>query len=419
MSDVDAPDSGAGGPAAGALGWAWRAARSAAAGMGIAVGTGTLGLLASAWIASSELLEPARYGNPYNLRVLALDPFAVTLPATQETLEPGGCTLEWVGGYGFLGPTVATTALGARRALTDRTGTPLTAGARTRIRRNLADGTPAKTFGLAYEEVDIPTSLGPMPAWLVPAPAGSPHRDTWAITVHGLGHGRTPVLYLLPELYAGGLTSLTITYRNDVGAPASPDGLYHLGDTEWEDLAAAVEEAERRGARRLILYGESMGGVIVLQFLERADRSGLGGRVEGVVLNSPVLDWGATLTNAGRVRHLPGLLVMAAKEVARRRIGIEWDRLNQLSRAGEVSVPILLIHGDGDTTVPIGPSDALAERRPDLVTYVRVPGAEHVESWKAEPRRCAESLQRFLRSVLTGDDIEPGTPDEPRSASRE
>lgn len=387
-----------------------RPGRAAAAGLGLAAGTAGLGLIATGWYCANELLVPQRAGDPYRLRVLALDPFAVTLPATEDTLQPGDATLEWIGGYGFLGPVPAETDLGARRALTERTGTELTPGTRVRIKRHAFNGTPAKAFGLAYTDIEVHADLGPMPAWLVPgAPGnGSPpagRGGTWAILVHGRGHGRIGMLRLLPEFHRAGLTSLVISYRNDVAAPASPDGLYHLGDTEWFDLEAAVSEARRRGADRIVLAGDSMGAAVVLQFVQR---SRLADGVAALIFDAPVLDWTATLALAAEVRRLPRALAAVAREIARRRISIEWDRFDQVQRATELRLPMLIVHGQSDTTVPLATSQAIARRRPDLVTLVPVPGAEHAESWKVDPAGCAKAVRGFLGRLGVGSSAPAG-----------
>src|SRR5699024_5800114 len=103
-------------------------------------------------------------------------------------------------------------------------------------------GTPQTAHGLETEEVEISSPVGPMPAWLVrpdEAEGSVPgQEDTWAILVHGHGSARGEALRVIPLLHRLGLTSLTITYRNDVGAPASADRMHHLGSAEWEDTEA-------------------------------------------------------------------------------------------------------------------------------------------------------------------------------------
>lgn len=66
-----------------------------------------------------------------------------------------------------------------------------------------------------------------------------------------------------PLFHKRGMPVLAITYRNDVGAPASEDGKFHLGATEWEEVAATITHARSQGAPDVYLYGYSMGGAII------------------------------------------------------------------------------------------------------------------------------------------------------------
>ncbi|HEY2665381.1 MAG TPA: peptidase [Actinomycetota bacterium] len=378
------------------------ALRRTAAGLGLALGTGTLALLGAAWHFASELLDPHRAGDPYALRLIAVDGQTVTLPATPDTQEPGVCCLQWPGGYGLLGADVAATPSGVRRDLTDRVGVPPGPGGRTRIKRHAYEGDPTQALGLAFEEIGVPTPLGPMPAWLVPSIRGrsgaGAGAGTWAVVVHGRGGSRAGMLRLVPVLHDLGITTLVITYRNDAGAPRAPDGLFHLGDTEWLDLEASVHEARTRGASDVIAFGDSMGGAIVMQFLERSPVSGI---VKGVVLDSPVLDWAPVLALAGRQLKVPPIVLALAKRIVVLRTGLRWERLNHLSRAAELGVPVLIIHGDADETVPAVTSAAYAAARPDLVTFLPVPGAGHVEGWTSDRDGYGEAVRIFVGNLVS------------------
>lgn len=76
--------------------------------------------------------------------------------------------------------------------------------------------------------------------------------------------------------------------------------------------------------------------------------------------------------------------------------------LDALDEADELEVPILLFHGTADVDVPVGTSDALAAARPELVTYVRLPGVGHVRSWNANPEGYERELRSFVEKYALG-----------------
>ena len=81
------------------------------------------------------------------------------------------------------------------------------------------------------------------------------------------------------------------------------------------------------------------------------------------------------------------------------RIDFDWDAFDQVARAGDFRVPILLFHGTEDRTVPISSSDAFARALPRLVTYHRVAGAGHVESWNVDRAPLRPPGQAFIARV--------------------
>lgn len=359
-----------------------------------------LALAGGGWHFSNTLradaLTPQRDSPQYDLEVVGLEQGTVTLRATPQSSPDGAWTkdgiwgLEWEGGY---------TQVGAIRSLRDREvvrellpmgGVPAI-GARVHMDSFAFPGDPRQAFGLDFEEVSFSSPLGTMPAWSLPGT-----EDTWVIFVHGRGATRREALRLLPTMAALGLPSLVITYRNDEEAPASPTGRYDFGLTEWEDLEGAVRYAIEHGARDVVLVGYSMGGGIVTSFLYR---SPLAERVDSVVLDAPMLVFGATIDLAAHRRNIPGPLTTTAKTLARLRFGVDWEALDYLKDAERLTAPILLFHGDDDPTVPIATSEALAKSRPDLVTYVRVPGATHVRSWSMDPASYDRAVGDFLKGV--------------------
>lgn len=222
-------------------------------------------------------------------------------------------------------------------------------------------------------------------------------RDTWVITVHGLGTTRDHPMNVMGFLNAQQFPVLDLAYRGDPDAPRSPDGLSHLGESEWRDLDAAIRYAVRYGAENVILYGWSSGASMALH---AAVNSALRDRISGLVLDSPVLDWRTTLRALASARGVPSALLPLAVRAAQGQTGLHGAPLLDTSVPTALHAPTLVVHGPDDTLAPWQPSQELAARRPDLVTLHPVPEAPHAAMWNADPAGYEETLRRFLTPLM-------------------
>lgn len=353
---------------------------------------GASAVLAASIYFSNEILSLPDYTTPvYDTPVLAVSGTTVTLKLMGGDMHPGEFQIEWASGEALVGPVLSSDQNVVTRQLLQETA-PLSTGTLIFWTRYVYTGQLKNSLGLPISNVQVPDPLGPMPAWYVPGKL-----NTWAILVHGRGATRDEGLRAFTPLASLGLPLLAISYRNDYGAPHSADNANHLGDSEWQDLEAAVKYAIARGAQHIVLYGWSQGGAVVEVFMHH---SSLAHVVTALVLDSPVLDWPATLANQAQQMSAPGFLVNTSELVTSIRSGINFDDLNQLNLP-QPNVPMLLFHSPGDTKTPVWVSDDFAREHANLVTYIRVPGIEHTEAWNANPQVYDNELTTFLRQKLS------------------
>jgi alpha-beta hydrolase superfamily lysophospholipase len=346
-----------------------------------------------------SLVTPPRV-RPDDIRVIAFDSDAATLTVSvsPDSVLPGeyGFWFDAGRGHARLGQVVRRDAATVvRRVIGVDLGDLATARTGRFASWFYVDPTD---LGFPFETVSVPTGVGPAPAWLFPAEGGS---SRWVIQVHGRAASRVETLRAVPVFRAAGFTSLLISYRNDSDAPASEDGRYGLGDTEWEDVDAAVAFALERGATEIVLMGWSMGGATVLQAATRRTHD----EVSALVLESPVIEWVAALNYQARLLRLPrgitaGVYALIGRPWGRLFTGlhsaIDLHRLDFLHRAGELSVPILLLHSDDDGYVPAAASRALAAARPAIVSIEPVTTARHTRLWNYDRQRWEGAIRSWL-----------------------
>ncbi|WP_278856867.1 alpha/beta hydrolase family protein [Kocuria palustris] len=294
--------------------------------------------------------------------------------------------------------------------------------------------------GYRFHEVELPMEMGAAPCWVVPAgqerdpqraaehsttarqnrrddaqheaahaaaedPAAQQLPGPWAIMVHGRGAQRMEAIRALDTAQRMGLTSLLISYRNDREAPASPDGRYGLGFTEWKDVQLAISYAKLRGATRIVLFGWSMGGAICLQ---TADLSIYRADIAGMVLTGPVVDWFTLFTHHTASRHIPSAITTMAQSLITSPRGLwltglaaplDLGSLDWITRADQLQTPTLILHSADDEFVPDTASKRLAELN-DRVEMVGFDRARHTKEWNVDPQRWESSVLSWAQRVL-------------------
>lgn len=354
--------------------------------------------------AASRVVTPVRREPDLEILSVNVSAQTITLSRTPDTELPGRYGLFVGGALGYvkLGA-VLSVAQGAvtRKLLTRVEEGALQAGPAA-FSGWYFDG--AEQLHLPYSDEKIATPLGDCPAWYFPADAA----ETWVIQIHGRGTTRAETLRAVPTFRSLGVSSLCISYRNDGVGPDSASGKYGLGSTEWEDVEEAIRFAKRRGAKKIFLMGWSMGGAIAMQLVLRSAHREM---FQGVILESPVMDWDSVLRFQARQNGYPAFITTLAERVLAtplaRLVGLErvirLREMNMVARARELTLPMLILHSDDDGFVPSDASREIARLRPELVDLEVFHTARHTKLWNYDEERWNEVIRRWSdRASLRG-----------------
>ncbi len=256
-------------------------------------------------------------------------------------------------------------------------------------------------LGYRTESISFPTELGAAEAWLVRPRL--PRKRRWAIHVHGRGALPEEAIRGVAPLARAGITSLVISYRNDPGAPLGAYGRYGIGLAESRDVDAAIAEALRRGAERVTLFGWSMGGTASLIAATRGAHADL---VDGLILDSPAVDWSTLLRYHAAALSAPRIIADVGIRLLDRGLvrggepgGIPFEGLTAEAFAQALRVPVLIHASEGDSYVPCEGSQRLAALRPELVQLRLQERGEHVKLWNVDPEPWERVTEQFARAL--------------------
>jgi fermentation-respiration switch protein FrsA (DUF1100 family) len=170
------------------------------------------------------------------------------------------------------------------------------------------------------------------------------------LLLHGNAGHRGDRLPWIRALHSTGASVLALDYRGYGGNPGSPseDGLLR-------DAEAASDWLAQHGHERVVYVGESLGCGVA---------AGLATRRPPVAL---VL-----------VSGFPSLVPVARSAYPWLPVGLLMrDRFECASKLAELRVPVLFVHGEEDTIVPLALGRELYERAAGPKEWWSVPGAGH------------------------------------------
>lgn len=228
--------------------------------------------------------------------------------------------------------------------------------------------------GLPVEPVTFPAADGVrLSAWI-----SVPQSDTarWILILHGnAGNLGTPGR---PEhdrqLRDLGLGLLALDYRGYGESQGTPTeaGLYADARAAWDYLTVV----RRVAARRIVIYGHSLGSAVAIELATSVPAAGL--IVEGALTSVP--DRGAELWPLVPVRL------------------IARNRFPSLDRIGRVPMPVLVVHGRDDITIPIAHGRRLFQAASEPKTFLEVAGG-HDDAYSVGAWEYEQGIGRFLASL--------------------
>jgi len=211
---------------------------------------------------------------------------------------------------------------------------------------------------------------------------------------HGNSGNLTKSAPNIHKLVDVGINVFTFDYRGFGRSEGRPTVRGLVKDS----IAAAAEHDSIRGSLPSILYGYSLGGAVALQLTQLHE-------FDGMILQS-------TFTNLKQMAKVkfPNFPVHL----------IAGNEFDSLAKIRDVELPLILVHGMDDQTVPSWMGQQLFEACRSGRELVLVDGGAHTNLYAIAPDRVVESIRRLalrLRSnppkgsiVAAGDEARDANP---------
>lgn len=221
--------------------------------------------------------------------------------------------------------------------------------------------TPEK-YRIAYQNIWFTSSDAvPLNGWFLPGAPGLP----LVVFFHGNAGNLSDNLEYLKLLHVSGFSVFIFDYRGFGSSGGEP---LHENDL-YRDARGALNFLHREGwsNKEMIFFGQSLGSAVALQMA-------LESKPRGLVLES------SFSTMKEMVKRISPFIYSI---VGWWTIGHPFDNLDKIARIG---VPLLLIHGDRDTIVPLEMTQRLFARAREPKQLHIIAGGGHCDVFAWDSR---------------------------------
>lgn len=248
--------------------------------------------------------------------------------------------------------------------------------------RFVSPWTPAD-FGLAYQDLTLKTrDRVDLSAWFIPA-AGS---DKAIILCHGYPADKGNILGLARILHP----AYNLLFFDFRAMGKSAGRVTTIGFRETDDLSAAVDYLERRGIKKIGVYGFSMGGAVALMTEDP--------RVAAIVSESAFASLGLIIGDMyKKFGFCKYPFILATKVYARVFLGVDVSKVSALTAISRRHIPIFIIHSERDSQIPEAHARMLHQANPLTALWV-IPGVDHGENLDQEEYR--NRIRKFFADHL-------------------
>lgn len=220
--------------------------------------------------------------------------------------------------------------------------------------------------------------------------------DKWIIMVHGYCRDQRYVWNYAEEYLSQGFNVLT----PDLNASGESEGQYlTMGIVESKDVVAWSKELVVKNAKaKIVLHGVSMGAATVMLATQEKLPQNVFAVIEDCGYSSAYEMFGLQLEKMFSMPQFP--IINMIDIVHKLKLGCYMSDAAPIKAIGKTKLPMLFIHGDIDTLVPVEMAHRLyAEAGSGLKEKLIVKGAIHASSVDIEPKGYFHQVYSFIKKA--------------------